>query len=186
MSYYTPTDVPAFGLARSDVLDQNFTAIETAFNLIPSDTDIKTGKVNYAVDTGAANAYVVTLPYAPASYSDGLEVVFRTSNANTGASTINANSLGIKAIVHTDGSDVVANDITGVCSLRYDGNLGKFVLINASAAAIAASTSAAASAASAAASAASASASAVNVTSYAVKRFDIERAIRNGRQYKFS
>lgn len=30
MTDFTPTDIPAFGRARSDVLDANFTAIQTA------------------------------------------------------------------------------------------------------------------------------------------------------------
>lgn len=49
-------------------------------------------------DTGAADAYVVTLTPAPAAYTTGMLITFKALNANTGASTLNVNALGTKAI----------------------------------------------------------------------------------------
>lgn len=66
-------------------------------------------------DSGAANAYVLN-PLAsflaPIQYWDGMRVRFRISHTNTGASTVNVNSLGIKAIVKEDGiSPLGAGDL---------------------------------------------------------------------------
>jgi hypothetical protein len=55
----------------------------------------------YGVDTGAANAYAVTLSPAPTTYATigGLPVQVSISNNNTGASTLNVNGLGVKNII---------------------------------------------------------------------------------------
>lgn len=60
-------------------------------------------------DTGAANAYV--LPAAIPAYTTGMLVIWQATNANTGASTININSLGAKSIFRSDGTALSANDI---------------------------------------------------------------------------
>lgn len=74
------------------------------------------GALTYAADTGLANAYVVDLSLSPASYSDGLTVVFKALNSNTGAATINVNGLGVKQLVRANGvalehGDIVAGQI---------------------------------------------------------------------------
>lgn len=79
---------------------------------------------NYAPDTGAANAYVVTLSPALGAYTTGVLVQFKATNANTTASTVNVNGLGVKTIKKNDGAtDLVANDIKigQIVSLEYDG-----------------------------------------------------------------
>lgn len=129
MPYFTPTDIPFAAAARSDVLDANFTGVQAGFNMLPSETELKQGKVNYAADTGAANAYVVALPYSPGSYTDGLEVVFKATNTNTAASTVNVNSMGAKSIVKPDGTEISASDIYAgaFVRIRYNSTSGKFV-----------------------------------------------------------
>jgi len=60
-----------------------------------------TASVNYYTDSGTANAYVLTPgpgTVAPDAYYTGMIVEFVTNNENTGASTINVNGLGNKAI----------------------------------------------------------------------------------------
>lgn len=52
----------------------------------------------YATDTGSANAYVITLAPVPAAYALGQRFSFKAVNANTTASTLNVNSLGVIAI----------------------------------------------------------------------------------------
>jgi len=78
---------------------------------------------NYASDTGAANAYVVTLSPVPGAYTAGMLVQFKASNANTTTSTVNVNSLGAKTIVKPDGSALSANEIKSgqIVELEYDG-----------------------------------------------------------------
>ena len=59
----------------------------------------------------------------PGSYFEGLYVILKILNTNTGASVLNVNSLGNKNIVRSDNSALVAGDLTAgiyVC-LFYDG-----------------------------------------------------------------
>ncbi|MDF3022908.1 MAG: hypothetical protein K0R10_269 [Alphaproteobacteria bacterium] len=86
--------------------------------------------LNYAADTGAANAYAVAPVPAISAYAAGQVVVLKPANAATGASTINVNALGTKAIKMQDGSDTPANAMVagGVFVLVYDGT--NFILTN--------------------------------------------------------
>lgn len=105
-------------------LDSNYSTIVTAIN------DTLTYS-NYLVDTGAANSYAVAFSGSlTTSYTAGLLIIFKAANANTGASTLNVNSLGAKNIVNQDGSalqsgQILANSLVMVC---YDGT--SFFLIN--------------------------------------------------------
>lgn len=53
---------------------------------------------NTAGDTGAADAYVMALSPAITAYANNMVVWLRPANTNTGASTININSVGVKNI----------------------------------------------------------------------------------------
>jgi hypothetical protein len=85
-------------LARASAVVAEFQSVEAGFDKLPTETELKQGATTYAADTGTANTYVVTLPYAPASYAAGLFVVMKVLTTNTGASTFNANALGAIAI----------------------------------------------------------------------------------------
>jgi hypothetical protein len=77
----------------------------------------------YADDTGTANAYAVAYSPALTAHVTGMPLVFKATNANTGASTINVNSLGVVAIKRKDGSALLAGDIPagGMMIVSYDG-----------------------------------------------------------------
>lgn len=85
----------------------------------------------YALDTGAANAYVVALSPAIASYTDlgGLTVRFRAANACTGASTLNAGG-GVLALRRPTGAALIAGDIpiNGLVQATLDTVAGYWVL----------------------------------------------------------
>jgi len=50
---------------------------------------------NSAIDSGSANAYVVTLTPAPeGSFGEGFPIYFQAANSNTGASTITKRNTG--------------------------------------------------------------------------------------------
>lgn len=77
----------------------------------------------YAVSAGGTDAYAITLTPAPAAYVVGQAFIFKADVANTGASTLNVNSLGAVAIKRnmtddTATGDILANDIVRVV---YDG-----------------------------------------------------------------
>jgi hypothetical protein len=61
-------------------------------------------------DTGSANAYLLAADIP--AYVANTVVVWKPSNANTGASTININSLGTRSIKQIDGTALAANDLT--------------------------------------------------------------------------
>lgn len=153
-----------------DELDQ----IAASFNLLPIPSAIIGGISNYAVDTGAANAYVISVsPSTITSYVDGLTLRFKATNANTAASTINVNSLGLKSIVRPDGTSLVADDIYAgqICQISYNATTSQFQLaltpLAAVYQAIAYANAAASSAGAAAASATAASGSATSASNSA-------------------
>lgn len=87
---------------------------------------------NYLVDSGAANAYIVTAPAGTTlTLAAGLEIQFNAANANTGASTLNANGTGVKNILNPDGTALIAGQIplNAVVCVIYDGT--RFVLTSA-------------------------------------------------------
>jgi hypothetical protein len=87
-------------------------------------------QIPYAVATGLANVYSVTLNPAPAAYIDGMAVAFKINVQNTGASTININGLGAKAIKKSNGNDVSSGNLKAgsIYSLRYNATVGNFIL----------------------------------------------------------
>ena len=85
--------------------------------------DAQSGKWHTTTDAGAANAIVGTLTPAPAAYMKGMLVVVQIKFANTGATTANFNGLGVKNVVHPNGTALVKNDLTfdSMAGLVYDG-----------------------------------------------------------------
>lgn len=82
-----------------------------------------TQQIPYAVTAGSANAYTAaTTPALPALVA-GVAITVKFHAANTGASTLNWNGKGAKAIKNPDGTNVESGDLAvgGVFTLRYDG-----------------------------------------------------------------
>ena len=131
MSTFTPpADIAQITLAKSSDVNAVKAATAIAFGLLPSETKLQRGTVNFAVDTGTANTYVVALDSSITSYTDGLQVVFRPLNDNTGSATINLNSLGAKSIRLTDSEPIQAGEIIagGIIEVRYSTSTGFFHL----------------------------------------------------------
>lgn len=78
---------------------------------------------NYAADTGSANTYVIAPSPAITAYTTGAIFSFKAANANTGASTLNINSLGVKTIKKNVTTDLGPNDILAnqIIIVEYDG-----------------------------------------------------------------
>jgi hypothetical protein len=97
----------------------------------PSSSNINQGSIaaaryasagQYFLDSGTANAYVLS-PVAPfkapvdptLTYFIGMIIRFRAGNANSGASTVNVNSAGVKNLKKADGTtDLDPNDISAL------------------------------------------------------------------------
>jgi hypothetical protein len=105
------------GSIALSLLDTNFTQVATFLNNANNYS-------NYLVDTGAANSIVVTTPTSvTATYTAGLLLAVKVIAANTGASQINVNSLGLKNILNSDGSALTNNQMpaNSIVALVYDG-----------------------------------------------------------------
>lgn len=173
MAYYTPSGLPANQTREISAQIRNeYALLAAGFNMLPLPAFLWGGAANFATDTGAANAYVVTNGSAYVTgYYDGLTLNIRALAANTGASTLNLNGLGLKAIVRADGTALQAGDILAgqPFSVIYNNAAGNFTIgitsgiaVNALASATAASASASAASLSAAAAAASEAAAALS------------------------
>lgn len=80
----------------------------------------------YCADAGANDTYTCTLSPAPSAYATGATYIFKANTANTGAATVNFNSLGAKTIKKVAGgitTDLADNDIRSgqFVELVYDG-----------------------------------------------------------------
>jgi hypothetical protein len=84
------------------------------------------GKLNACVDAAVNDTYACSLTPALASYATGQVVWFKANTANTGAATVNFNSLGAKTIKKVAGgitTDLATNDIRAGqwVAVIYDG-----------------------------------------------------------------
>jgi hypothetical protein len=133
VAYTTPEDDPGAAALRSDL------AAATGATLVGTATyaDVQTAldalderAAIYAIDTGAANALVVTLTPAPTAYNTGEVLIVKAAAANTGATTINKNALGVKSITDYTGAALTAGAIavSQLLILVYDGT--KYIYVN--------------------------------------------------------
>lgn len=123
------TRVPTQG--ENDALVGNNTDIAVGTgNKFVTQTGLQHNAEKYAADAGANDTYVITLSPVPTSYTNGMIVYFKANTANTGAATINVNSLGAKTIVKYVSTTLADGDIAAgmFCTLIYDGT--NFVLQN--------------------------------------------------------
>lgn len=108
-------------------------AIESTGQTLSASSDVQLAKAltisgqtaHSYQDSGSANAYVLTRTGSleqPTSYIEGMRISFVTSNANTGASTVNVSGLGSKAIVKAGDIALSAGDISAntYMELIYD------------------------------------------------------------------
>lgn len=93
-------------------------------NIRPKGTGVVAidGAENYAADAGANDTYAVTIEGISA-YATGQEFKFKANTANTGAATLNVNSLGAKTIKKNHDQTLADNDIESgqVVTVIYDG-----------------------------------------------------------------
>ena len=114
----TPTaDLPMGAFKHTNV------AAATALTDYARVQEVQNNSYRYGADTGAANAYAITLTPAPTAYAKGQTFLFLAANANTGASTLDVNGLGTKTIKTISGADLSANAIVAnkIYTVTYDG-----------------------------------------------------------------
>jgi len=105
--------------------DTDLTQLSTA---IQSMIDAQSG--NYALDTGAADAYVIALDPVITAYTDGMVVRFKVLNANaTATPTLDAGG-GAVTIVNDQGGAVAAGDMPAgsIITAVYDAASSKWMI----------------------------------------------------------
>lgn len=107
-----PNPVVRHTRGRASAVNAIWSAIASAFDLLPGRDDLIRGRITYAADTGAANGLVVALPKSLTAYQDGTFIRVKVNATNTGAATINVDSLGTRNIKAIDGTDLLAGDLT--------------------------------------------------------------------------
>lgn len=85
--------------------------------------NLQDGSIVYAADAGSTDAYAITLVPTPSAYTTGMVVHFKANTVNTGACTLNVNSLGAKTIKKNYDTDLADGDIKAgqFVSVIYDG-----------------------------------------------------------------
>jgi hypothetical protein len=109
-------------LARAEAEATEFTAVQVGFDKLAIQ----------GVDTGAANAYVVTTSGGQnGAYTDGMVVEFKAVNANTGGSTIAVDSGATVSITTPAGQALSGGAITANTwyTLRYNSTYVAWTLI---------------------------------------------------------
>ncbi|WP_353627540.1 hypothetical protein ABNQ24_12225 [Ralstonia pseudosolanacearum] len=101
--------------------------------ILPADLlhAIQASSLIVGTDTGVVNACVVNYSYPITALKDGMVLWFKAAAANTGATTLNVNGLGVLPVVggnHSalQGGEVIAN---GKCQVVWNVALNSFVLI---------------------------------------------------------
>ena len=104
----------------------------TARTMYASAAQVEDGTLNYLTSVSGTNTIVATAPLSMAAYVAGQTFRFIAAGANTGAVTININSIGAKSITRDGTTALVAGDIVsgGAYQVVYDGT--EFQLQNSS------------------------------------------------------
>jgi len=90
---------------------------DTDFDMLGKALAMMGSGAEYYADSGSANTYVLSRVgnmQSVRAYFDGMRVTFQAGNTNTGASTINVDSLGSKAIVRADGTALSGGEISAL------------------------------------------------------------------------
>ena len=101
-----------------------------------SGTDYLAPNADYIVGAGSANAYTTTFIPAITALTDGIKYRFKANISNTGASTLNANSLGVTPIVNWYGNPLVGGEIVASANIEvtyntsFNGGNGAWVIEN--------------------------------------------------------
>lgn len=165
MAYTVTTDFAPNTRVTSALVDAEFSAIATWSATLPSSFD--SDNISFVAAGGTADAITVAHPvttWTTYTGKDGFRICIQVGSDNTGAVTLNVDSLGAKACKRNNGDALSAGDLqaNGFYDFVYDEAAGNFKVMGPPEAILASESAAAASAAAASASASAASTSETN------------------------
>lgn len=101
-------------LNNEEFINQVENVVSTPETLIP---------IVYAIDGGSNDTYAISLDVPPSAYVAGMMIAFKANTSNTGACTLNVNTLGAKSIKKAGNVDLGDGDILSgqVVWVIYDG-----------------------------------------------------------------
>lgn len=145
-NYYDLDTFTKNTLARAEDIQAMSAALVTSFDLLPELDPWIQDRLSYATTTGSANVYAIALPTTVLSLVEGLHIRAKIHAANTGASTINVDTIGAIAMQRPDGSALTEGDLPldSIMDMTYDGSVFKIGSTLSDATAAAASAAAAA------------------------------------------
>lgn len=81
--------------------------------------------------SGTANAQTLTTGFSMSAYQQDMLMAFEAGATNTGAMTLNVDTIGAKSVVHPDGSALTAGDVTsgGIYQVVYEAGADKLILL---------------------------------------------------------
>ena len=88
-------------LARAEAEAAEFIAVQNGFNALSTS----------GTESGSGNAFLVTTVNPATSYSDGYPVYFKATHSNSGAATINVNSIGSVSLLRNNGTAAQTGDL---------------------------------------------------------------------------
>ena len=120
--YFNPRFNQQLTEDQIDALVGNLTTPSSA-NKFVTQAGLQKGAEVYGADAEANDTYVITLSPVPASYYTGMVIQFKANTANTGASSLNVNTLGAIAIKKRNDQDTETGDIESgqIVTVVYDG-----------------------------------------------------------------
>lgn len=107
----------------------------TSARLFVNPTNLTTVQTyDYAASSGGSDTYAITVSPAPTAYVTGQVFRFKADVANTGAATLNVNSLGAKTIKKQVSADLTTGDILAnqIVEVIYDGTNMQLVSLSSS------------------------------------------------------
>lgn len=126
---FEEANYPTRAKALSATMRALVAAIKAAFDLFPELAAMRLGATNYAITGGTANSYTASIPNLEA-YANFQRILLKIHASNTGASTVNLNTLGARPIKREDGSDVAEGDLpeNAIIDLIYNETGNNYVL----------------------------------------------------------
>src|SRR6266702_727591 len=104
-----PADDRTFGVTDTFFKDCSSPTLDDSVLLKAVQHVIQRNQPKWSLDSsGAANTITVALTPALAEYKAGLEILVKIANTNTGATVVNCNTLGNKAVKTITGADPLA------------------------------------------------------------------------------
>ena len=108
---FTPDFIPGQKVASAEMNSQ-LSGIESGFDALPGVANAIVKGVAYrGTEAGSGNSYTITMDDTRTAYADGDRVLFKATHTNTGASSINLDSIGLISLVLADSSATGASEI---------------------------------------------------------------------------